>query len=212
MSNPELPTEQLNRIPRGISEQAFVAILESAGLPLQDWGQGSSKTVGHLLAEVRDGESLISVGRNGEIRREVDVVGVDVLHVTAGGDVYLLREDRQVYKKEYQKDKRVRQRNLSTSLGEKIKLGEDPVDAANRSLSEELGVAETTGLYSLGFQETIDPTDSYPGLVSQKTLHLFVAQIPAESFVPEGYVEKQGDKTNYYLWDLMHKAENDNTF
>lgn len=204
MSNPELPTEQLYPIPRGISEQAFVAVLESAGLPLQEWGQGSSKTIEHLLTEVRDGESLIYIGRSGAIRREVSVVGVDVLHTTASGDVYLLREDRQEYK-----DGRVRRRQLSTSLGEKIKPDENPVNAAKRSLSEELEVVETIGLYSLGSEERMRTTDSYPGLASNKIVHSFVAHIPAMSFVPDGYVEKQKDKTNYYSWNLIHRVGND---
>jgi hypothetical protein len=197
--NPERFTDQWREIPRDTDIATLTDKLTAASIPLHEWAQGSAKTLAHLLKEVNEGESQLSIGSNGEMRRQVTVVGMDVLHTDAQGNVYILREDRQEFA-----DGRTRQRNLLNSLGEKMQTGEDPVAAAERALLEELGIREVTGLYHLGDEETTHSPSSYPGLQSHYKTHGFAAVIPAESFVADGYIEEQADKTNYYVWDLLH--------
>ena len=204
MNSPELRTDQWRPIPQDVTEQELASVLMAAGIPIQDWAQGSAKTVEHLRVEIEEGESQIDVGINGEIRRRVSVIWVDVLYPADNGDVYILREDRQVYK-----DGRVRRRQLSTSLGEKMKPNEEPTAAVERALHEELGVTATAGLYTLGAgKKTAHTPDSYPGLKSHFKTYLYAAVISTEAFVAEGYVEEQADKTNYYVWELNNANAN----
>ena len=198
MKNPELHTEQWQPVRRGISKEALVVILTLAGLPLQDWDQGTAKTIEHLRTEIAEGESQIVISKTGEVRRQAGVARIDVIHPAASGELYILKEDRQEFA-----DGRVRKRQLSTSLGEKMKPHEEPIAAAERAISEELGINEIVGLYNLGAEEIVHVSESYPGLKSYLKTHLFAAIISPESFVPEGYIEEQDDKKNYYVWDSV---------
>ncbi len=84
-----------------------------------------------------------------------------------------------------------------------MKPGEEPIDAARRALYEEIGVDNSTELHFLEDKEIAHSSESYPGLKSYFKTHSFIAVIPPDHYVPEGYVEKQAHKTNYYVWDLI---------
>lgn len=142
----------------------------------------------------------MTIGSEG-ITRAVRIVWLDVLYFDKQGDVYQLIEERQEYR-----DGRTRVRNLGTSLGEKMKPNEDPDDAAIRALAEELDVQAFTSLHTIGHEQTTHTPDSYPGLKSNYDTYRYVAVLDDEGYNPEGYVEVQPDKTNYYSWMKVHSA------
>ena len=199
MSSPESfaqPHSQADIIPQDISPEALLEILVKAGLPLNEYGKGAAKTVHDLFNEVREGESVMSVNDRHEISRHVNVLWLDVFCHLADGRTFVLKEDRQEFK-----DERMKRRPLDSSLGEKIKPGESPEVAAERALNEELGVSEYIGMYALETTQDSFVPDTFPGLKSDYTMHKYVAVLPEEVFVPEGYVEYQETKTNYYVWE-----------
>ncbi len=202
MTNPEIhqPQDMRTELASDITLEELLQKLVHAGIPVEQYGTGVAKTVPHLLAEIHEGESLMSVNDKGEIFRDVNVVWADVICTVADGTTYVLKEDRQEFK-----DGRVKRRNLNSSLGEKLKPGEIPDEAVNRAIEEELGITEPLeGVYYLGYQESVVTPDTYPGLESSYQFHKYATIIPETSFKPEGYVEYQQDKTNYYVWEVAH--------
>ena len=203
MKNPEQHQAQDERMPvsADVDFDTLLQILVDAKIPVDQFGTGSAKTVQHLLSEVADGESVLSVDAKGKLYRELSVLWVDVLSTHASGDVYALKEDRQVFN-----DGREKRRQLNSSIGEKLKLGEEPVRAVARALAEELGIQEeeTTSLHYLGEEQKVHTPDTYPGLESSYYFYKYATVISEVAFKPEGYVEYQDDKTNYYVWELIH--------
>ena len=132
--------------------------------------------------------------------REVSVVAVDVLSKNSYGDICVLKEEKQVFA-----NGEVKRRNHQSSLGEKIKPGEEPEKAVARALQEELGIEEEVeALYYLGYEETVHTPDTYPALQSSYHFHKYATIIAESSFKPEGYVERQPDKTNFYVWQRVY--------
>jgi hypothetical protein len=175
--------------------------LINAGIDIAMWGSGGAKTVSHLLAEIIEGESEVSFDAQGRVERSVRVAWVDVLFFDNQGNALQLVEDRQEYH-----DGRVRKRQLESSLGEKFKPSETPEEAAMRALSEELGVDSFKSLNAIGHEQTTHTPDSYPGLKSSYDTYSFVAVLDESSYHPEGYIEHQADKTNYYTWAMIRPA------
>jgi hypothetical protein len=173
-------------------------LLIQCGAPLEMWGLGKAKTVEHLLKEVEDGESVLSVSENGELVRTVSSVWLDVFAVDRDGGRWYLREDRQVFNDE---ERRERRRELSTSLGEKMMPGEDVEEAVYRALEEELKITDVEQFTYKGNVQTTRPSNSYPGLISIHDVHEVRVELGAGSFDPNGYKEEQEDKTTYFVWE-----------
>ena len=204
MTNPEIYHDQDTRtqVPRDIDFDAFFEILADGRLPLLKYGQGPAKTVFHLLKEVQEGESSMSFDSKGNLTREVNVLWVDVFCSLSNGDLYRLKEDRQEFKDG--RADNVKRRTLSTSLGEKLKPDEDPSEAVGRAIAEELGIEHgLQEVHYVGTEDTEHTPDTYPGLASFYHNFKYAAVISEEAFNPEGYVEDQPDKTNYYVWELI---------
>lgn len=178
----------------------FVDILTKARIPLDEYGKGGAKTIQNLHKEVLSGESVMHVNDNYELTRDVKVVWIDVLCTLSNGDVYILREDRQVFK-----DGRVRKRSTPSSLGEKMQAGEALDTAINRALDEEIGVTKIDSLHKIGEEKEKFTPPTYPGLETTYSSYSYVAVIPESAFATEGYVEHQAEKDNYYVWDLIHR-------
>ncbi|MEO5949211.1 MAG: NUDIX domain-containing protein [Candidatus Saccharimonas sp.] len=157
-----------------------------------------SKTPEDLLTEISEGETTLE-DREGVLVRIVDGVG---LHVFASmdGHMYKLREDRQVFKR----DGTIRRRGLSTSLGEKIKKDETVVQAMVRALSEELGILVSEEAMTVGetSREMVE-SDAYPGIMTDRGLTYCVVTLTQAHVRPEGYVERQPDKDNFFVWELI---------
>ena len=183
-----------------ITIEALETTLRSAGLDLDSWGQGKAKTLAHLHKEIMEGESTVNLTENG-VERRVGVAGVDVLYDDQAGNTFRLVEDRQEFS-----DGRVRRRQEETSLSEKLKVGEDPEEAAKRALAEEIGVANIDSFHVLGHKEVERTSDSYPGLASIYDVYTYAAVLGPEDFNSEGYIEEQPDKINYYIWTVINST------
>lgn len=181
-----------------ITIDELLALMQRAQLPIETYGTGSAKTLLHLLKEINDGESLITVDPSGKLHRQVNAVALNVFHTDKQGLVWKLKETRQVFK-----SGRVRERQLESSIGEKLKPGEEMQAAAERALREELGILQIESLRFLGSTTDTWPAVSYPGLSTTYGTHRYDSVIGAESFSADGYVEVQEDKTNYYTWEQV---------
>lgn len=175
------------------TEEGFRNYLSSFRIPVDSWGQGAAKTVGHLMREIEAGETVLTT-RGKELLRQVGFAAVWVTY-RDGRDTYELVEDRQEFR-----DGRVRRRDTGSSISEKIQPGENPKDAAKRALREELGISGKVDLKGGKKTEELKESPSYPGLRTQYLRHDFSAELKLDQYSPEGYVEEQDDKTTYFVW------------
>lgn len=177
-----------------MNEQELLALLRSHHIPLHIWGTGEAKTFDHLLSEIQDGEAEV-VEEDGKLLRSAEGA-VLIVFYKDGARTLRLKEDRQVFK-----DGREKYRDLETSIGEKMRPSEAAVEAAYRALREELDVTERLELIPKpAIIKGPLPSQSFPGLMTRYAMHVFEVFLPKHHFKPEGYVEVQKDKTNYYIW------------
>ncbi len=179
--------------------------LVAAGLPVERWGIGPTKTYEDLYDELVIGESeMVSpeseteLDEYGEIIRTTNVLGVDVFAIV-DGKLFLLREDKQVFKD----GRGERKRSLETSIGEKIKKDEDRDAAVLRAVQEELGISDVESVADDGCVELWKRTPTYPGLPSKLMIYRYVVMINPQSFKPEGYIEDQSSKQTFFVWNQV---------
>jgi hypothetical protein len=176
-------------------EERLRKLLASHGIETSLWGiQEGTKTLKDLAKEISEGESIIQK-MNGNLLRETIVL---YAHVRCGE--YLLYEDRQEFK-----NGSVRKRNdLKGSIAEKLKKGEilDKDAALLRAMNEELGL-HSDDISSLSWGVPwIEYSDSpsYPGLSAMFICHTAYVEIKETAFKIDGYIEKQKNKTTFFLW------------
>ncbi|MDO8495093.1 MAG: hypothetical protein Q7S32_01010 [bacterium] len=175
------------------TERGLIDYLRNFNISVETWGQGSAKTVGHLLKEIEQGEmALVPLGK--ELVRQVEIASVDV-YFQDGNDRYRLVEDRQEFK-----DGRVRRRSPRGSLSEKMKSGENSSEVAKRAVVEELGIESEVQVSEGEIIEELEDSLSYPGLKAQYVLHVFSVELDQDQFSADGYREDQEDKTTYFIW------------
>jgi len=203
MTNPELAHQSNERfvLPSNVTLEELLDRLVEGRIPVHDYGVGNAKTIHHLLSEVNEGESIITIDDKGDVHREVNVLWIDVLCELSDGSIYYLKEDRQDFK-----NGKTKRRELDSSIGEKLKPLESPEEAVRRAISEELGVNDYTSLYNIGYKEKTFIPDTFPGIESTYKMYQFVSMIPETAYNKDGYVEYQVDKTNYYTWELLRHA------
>jgi hypothetical protein len=178
-------------------EQELIELLMKYKIPYDTWGTGQTKTVLHLLHEVNTGESRLEE-QNLQLYR---IVSIAVLNVFCLLDAkrYQLFETRQVYT-----DGRVAIRNLKDSLYEKLLPDEDPLAGAYRALNEELGIDTKLAIVDKGVTLGVREAISYPGLITKDTQYSFEVIIPLKEYKPNGYIETQKDKTNFFEWKEVY--------
>ena len=179
-----------------ITRQDLIKKLSDAGIDPSIWGQGKAKTVEDLLQEVNDGEIELISTPDGTLVRKVPVVTVDVMYTDALGRHYKLVESRQVFT-----DGRERHRDRNTSVAEKLKVGENVAEAALRGVQEELGISGEIQLTEDGREITELDSPSFPDLRSQYEIFKFSAELTPGQYKPEGYIERQPDKSTYFEWE-----------
>jgi len=181
----------------------LLELLKVHGIPLSKWGQGQAKTVEHLLAEINSGEASLKEDGAKIIRSSLGAV-IQVYYQD-GPDLLFLKEDRQVFVDG--REKRRDLRNPTSSVGEKMRPGENPEEAAYRALREELDINERVSLTRHLTVSSKGPvlSDSFPGLWTMYKIHVFELFLPQHLYKADGYVEKQRDKTNYFAWTKIDK-------
>ena len=162
-------------------------LLES--LPIAQYGKGQAKTVKQMIEEIESGESQI-IWENGKPIRVINLVCVEV--VSEDGEQQLV-EEKQVFS-----DGRVRERGI-WGVSEKLKPNEEPYEGAIRAMKEELGV-ENCSIQFDSIEKEENESPSYPGLLTRYLKLNYQARVWDEDYKPEGYVEKQKDKTTYFVW------------
>jgi len=183
-----------------MNKTEILELLRKHKIDLSKWGVSEAKTLKHLVKEIVSGESQIISQKDGTLLR--CTTGASVLVYYADGNRILkLKEEKQVFK-----GGRERVRTLDTplgysSVGEKMKIGEQPIEAARRAISEELCIKDDVSLvHKINFVKGPTPSTSYPGLMTKHVLDIYELFLPTHLYKPEGYMEEQEDKTNYFIW------------
>lgn len=179
-------------VPFFTNEFELARWLTEQGLPVAAYGQGTAKTIGHLLAELKRGESSLFLEEGVPCRRILSV-RIDIVCELDGRRLKLV-EDRQEFR-----DGRVRRRGYDASCMEKISAGEDPLEAAYRALDEELGIGERLELRFVRTERHHGPSASYPGMYSHHEGFRYELALPARLYQPQ-FVEEQQDKRTVFVW------------
>lgn len=180
-----------------ITEDDLVSKLKEYSIPIEYWGKGYAKTIGHLLDELKSDECVI-IDKDGYLVRYIEFVGIRVYY-KEGDDTWALKEDRQEFK-----DGRVRRRTMPSSVSEKMKFGEDPMLSAIRGIKEELDIDVTENQLIKRRELDYDGgSQSYPGLKSKYKGHQYTCYLKSHQFNPDGYVEVQKDKSTFFVWEKI---------
>lgn len=176
----------------------LINLLKNHDIPCDLWGTGKSKTINHLLDEIKNNECELTE-MHGTLTRLIEFVGIKIFYTDKEGEKWFLKEDRQEFK-----DGRIRRRNMPNSVSEKMVSGEDPLIAAIRGIREELGVK----VYGHQLRKRRDlhydgGSLSYPGLDTKYKGHKFICEIDDTQFEPNGYVEVQPDKKTFFIWNKI---------
>lgn len=176
------------------SEKELSDKLTEFEVPIDTWGQGQAKTVKHLFDELQHEECHIE-DRGGFLVRYLEFVGVRIFY-KKGEEILYLKEDRQEFN-----DGRTRKREMPSSVSEKMKFGENPQLSAIRGIKEELGIyVKPEQLIKQRDLNYRGGSLSYPGLTSKYKGHQFTCYLTEQQFNPEGYIEKQEDKSTFFTW------------
>lgn len=182
--------------------QDIFNMIRKANINLGKWGRGKAKSLApHLIDEVNNGECTLEL-IDGVLYRNIEVVSISIYYQEK--KILILRETEQIFA-----DGRPRNRNLpdQCSVAEKMKIGkETPVKASlrainNEELKEELSIPVSE--YQLHRIRTITRSklsSSYPGIITNKTIHIFECFFTKDQFKPKGYTEIQDDKITRFRW------------
>jgi hypothetical protein len=171
--------------------EELVDWLAASGVDTTEWDKGTSKSVANLWDEYVKGELIFQISPPLRI--------VEVVQVTIERNGLLLLEMEQ----EFVNGQR-RSRELPPS--EKIKPGENCVEAAYRCLCEELGLSRDQ--ISIiepdnSTKDSVVESLSYPGLNTRYTIHdvyAYVKGLPDQDFWRENLATKDGDPIKRHLW------------
>lgn len=168
--------------------------LISFNLPIEKWGIGGSKTIIHLLDEIRTGECTLTE-EEGNLIRKIEYVACEVFY-DDGEKTLKLIEEKQVFS-----GGRTRIREKNSSMSEKMKPDENPLDSLIRGMKEELGIeVNENQITSESTESKEEFSGSFPGLLSQYKGYNFKCYLNDSQYNPNGYVEIQDDKKTYFVW------------
>ncbi len=178
-------------------------LLERYGIDYQKWGTtGESRHVSFLAEEILEGEAYLEEVDGRILRKSYGVVAE--VYYRDGTDLLYLEEDRQVYAPVGFQPSRTRRRadKIRHSIGEKCKIGEFPQNALIRGFREELGITPPFIQFVFLGGETrgVVPSVAFPGILTQYHSDRYRVFLTAEQFNPDGYIERQPDKTSYFVW------------
>ena len=171
--------------------------LSKFSIPFESWGTGKSKTLNHLLDELENDECGLTE-TDGSLTRSIEFVGIKIFY-NSKDERWVLKEDRQEFK-----DGRIRRRNMPSSVSEKMKFGEDPLNAAIRGIKDELGIdIKSTQLSKRRDLFYNGGSLSYPGLQTKYKGHQYICELEPHQFDTNGYIEVQKDKKTFFVWEKI---------
>lgn len=156
----------------GGSEADLSTWLEQKGIDVSSYGEGPYKSVGSLLAEVQEGESVLVETSEGSALRRVSIISVNIKN----------KEGRSLYEaKQRLPNGGLRERNIL--LAEKLLPNETWEQATARGIKEELGSILPENPVIRLMRETyvksqeISMSHSYPGLPTEYICHSVEAKV-----------------------------------
>lgn len=167
----------------------LISLLDDYGISTDGW----IKDANSLFTEIKEEECYL-VDKNGVLMRHVDVVRV---FCNSKSDTLKLVEEKQVY----HKTGKIMNR-LHEYVSEKIKFGENPMEAAIRGLQEELGLnTEKLIITKRNNPKKLDSqlSKTYTSLLCVYNYHDFDVSIPDDQYKEE-YIENQEDKSTFFIW------------
>jgi hypothetical protein len=172
------------------------AWLDSKGIDTSCWGTGGAKSVENLWAEIIEGESQIQDEPPLRLVRMVKVI---------------IRNGKRILVEAEQEFGENQQRYRGWPPAEKIKPGENQVEAALRCLQEELQVTPSRVeiLSSTSEPEQVhQESPSYPGLrtlYGRYEVEVKVASLPHKPFSTIEATHNDGDpvKNHHWLWKTI---------
>lgn len=187
----------------GMTSDELNNFLQTHRIPIEQWGMGEAKSVQDLLLEIERGETTF-VEMQGELFRHVKVLNLAIIHVADDGMIYRLYEDHQKFS-----DGRIRTRKrmLGTAVSEKMLIHEEPEQALQRALKEELQI---NSLYGIDTMQTVTETkesSSYPGLKTKYDFYVGTVTLSKGDYSPEGYSEFE--ESTGITTELKWKRESD---
>lgn len=180
-----------------VNAKEIMALLFKYRVPLIKWGQGQTKTFNHLITELQKEECEL-IETFGKLNRKIRSLFIDVYYTDPENQKkYHLVEKEQIFKSG---QRRVREHLCS--VAEKLKMSEDPDKlAVGRALLEELKVhVQDRQIMKIDMYKTLSHSRSYPGIETLNEVHCYNVYFSQKEFRPEGYIEYQEDKTNYFVW------------
>lgn len=183
------------------SLQELKDLLVSEDMDITCWGINSAKNIENLWDEILEGETVI---QQSPLLRVISVV---IILIRKGSNI-LIETKQELF------DGRTRLRNYPPS--EKIKAGENYLDAAIRCLEEELQIGrDNIKILESTHRESYkqDKSPSYPGLTTQYIFHTVEAEIdslPTTDFSTSEATQNFKDpvKTHYWVWVFEDHIQN----
>lgn len=169
--------------------------LKKFNIPLNKWGKGDNKTIGHLLSELKEGETHLEE-KDGNLIRNVNFVGAKIIYIDENNDKWKLVEEKQVFK---DGRKRIRGK-MPYGMAEKFKMGEDPKNVIIRGMKEELDIDLSKEQFVFYNKINFRLDSDYPGIESYHKGYEFLVVLNKDQYKEEGYKEFQEDKTVYFKW------------
>ncbi len=174
--------------------------IDSALAPyIEKWGDDAREILEHLLQELEAGEATLELRKNGGVRRLIRVLLLDVFyHNTETGQLYYLKEDRQVY----DATRKVVRRDKECSVSEKLLDRErTEKEGIPRALWEELGISGSVYSERNDEMKEVRESSSYPFLLTQsRNIRYRVLLLEPTQYQPEGYIEHRDGVTTYFVW------------
>ncbi len=183
-------------VPKSVEE--LRTLLEQYGVDLGKWDAFSvelDKNLYNMLVSKEAG--LIDLG--GKLFLTMRVACVNVWYESEGSK-FVLYEEKIVMQGEGG-GKRVLDRKKGWGITEKVKFGEDPVEAAVRGVGEEIGVKVLPKqLTNYRCEEKELETRAFPTLYASYKFHIYDLVLSGKEVHPNGYIEVDGNKTSYFKW------------
>ena len=173
------------------SEATTRSWLDEHKVPIDLWGTGTAKSVGHLWAEVKQGECTLTY-EEGRALRELRVVKMRVLHPTS---TQHLIEQKQTLANGKEKIR-------GGVPGEKLINDEVAEDGAVRGVKEELGWEVVGAPRLLHTTVEVKPSESFPGLMSRYTFYEYALNVRglSEEHLKPLFITVEGDRKHHWQW------------